>query len=219
MIYNVKKTSELFKFENDWNGIGYNNVEILEISNYMGSKPEHFPKVQTKLLYDNENIYVFFKVEDQYVKATHNKLHDPVCRDSCVEFFFTPGKDISQGYFNVEINCGGTMLMFHQTARNENKKNVSGQDCEKIKISASMPKIVEPEIQQPINWTLKYDLPINMLENYTQIIKPAPGVKWRANFYKCADATSHPHWLTWSKVELPKPDFHRPEFFGTLVFD
>ncbi|MCB0276848.1 MAG: diguanylate cyclase, partial [Calditrichaeota bacterium] len=27
------------------------------------------------------------------------------------------------------------------------------------------------------------------------------------------------HWLTWAPVEHPKPNFHLPEFFGTLVFD
>ena len=30
---------------------------------------------------------------------------------------------------------------------------------------------------------------------------PAPGVVWPANFYKCADASSHPHWS--ASEELP----------------
>jgi len=44
-------------------------------------------------------------------------------------------------------------------------------------------------------------------------------VTWRANFYKCADSTSHPHWLTWSPVDHPTPHFHLPAFFGTLEFE
>jgi hypothetical protein len=40
-----------------------------------------------------------------------------------------------------------------------------------------------------------------------------------ANFYKCADQTSHPHWLTWASVDYPQPKFHLPEFFGRLVFE
>ena len=44
------------------------------------------------------------------------------------------------------------------------------------------------------------------------------GQTWRANFYKCADASVFPHWLTWSRVGLPEPDFHQPAFFGTLEF-
>jgi hypothetical protein len=47
---------------------------------------------------------------------------------------------------------------------------------------------------------------------------PAPGVRWRANFYKCAEHNSHPHWLMWAPIDFPKPNFHLPEFFGTLEF-
>jgi hypothetical protein len=32
-----------------------------------------------------------------------------VWTDSCVEFFFTPGPDLDDGYFNIEANCGGTL--------------------------------------------------------------------------------------------------------------
>ena len=39
----------------------------------------------------------------------------------------------------------------------------------------------------------------------------------RANFYKCGDKTAHPHYLSWSPIDTPKPDFHRPEFFGELI--
>ena len=40
----------------------------------------------------------------------------------------------------------------------------------------------------------------------------------RANFYKCADRTAHPHFLAWNRVDAPAPDFHRPDFFGELIF-
>ena len=53
---------------------------------------------------------MIFRVEDRYVRAVSKNYHDSVCKDSCAEFFFTPGTDISAGYFNVEINCGGVML-------------------------------------------------------------------------------------------------------------
>ena len=39
-----------------------------------------------------------------------------------------------------------------------------------------------------------------------------------ANFYKCGDKTSIPHYVSWNKIETENPDFHRPEFFGELYF-
>lgn len=213
-VYTIKRT-----IADGLDKIQWQQANTLELKNFMGSKPEHFPKTQAKLLYDDKNLYVYFKVEDQYVRAVAQKLHDMVCRDSCVEFFFTPGENLSDGYFNFEINCGGTMLMYHQTARGENRIEILEQNCSKIKLKTSMPKIVEPEIKEPTTWILQYALPFESLEEYVKVSRPAAGVKWRANFYKCADKTSHPHWLTWSKVKKPQPDFHQPEFFGTILFE
>ena len=213
-VYMVKKANS-----SDLKSIQWDNANTLELTYYMGDKPKHFPKVQAKLLYDDKNIYVFFKVEDQYVRAVGKQHQDMVCRDSCAEFFFTPNEDISTGYFNLEMNCGGTLLLYHQTERGKNVKPFSNSDCDKIEVIASMPKIVEPEIKEPITWTLQYAIPIEILNKYSKVIKPASGVRWSANLYKCADQTSHPHWLTWAKVDLPRPDFHRPEFFGTLIFE
>ena len=39
-----------------------------------------------------------------------------------------------------------------------------------------------------------------------------------ANFYKCGDKTAHIHFVSWSPIGCEKPDFHRPEYFGTLEF-
>ena len=77
---------------------------------------------------------------------------------------------------------------------------------------------MEPEIAEPTTWCVEFRIPLSLLEGQTTVTKPGPGVSWRANFYKCGDKTSHPHWLTWAPVGFPKPHFHLPEFFGTLEF-
>ena len=40
----------------------------------------------------------------------------------------------------------------------------------------------------------------------------------RANFYKCGDKLQTPHFLSWNPIDLEKPNFHCPEFFGMLRF-
>jgi len=42
--------------------------------------------------------------------------------------------------------------------------------------------------------------------------------KLEGNFYKCADETSTPHYVSWSEISTAAPDFHKPEFFGELNF-
>ncbi|MDR2968576.1 MAG: hypothetical protein LBV32_03105, partial [Tannerellaceae bacterium] len=41
--------------------------------------------------------------------------------------------------------------------------------------------------------------------------------KIKGNFYKCADGTKYPHYLSWSPVGTEHPDFHRPEYFGEIL--
>ena len=217
--YQVEKTSAQPQLKGDWAGDVWGKVETVDIKHYMGSEPEHKPKTQAKVLYDEEFVYVIFRVEDKYVRAVSEGYQSMVCFDSCAEFFFTPGPNVSSGYFNIEINCGGTMLFNFQTIPWVDVVPISDSDCDKVRIFHSEPRIVEPEKQEPTTWFIEYRVPIDVLENYfPEVARPAPGVLWRANFYKCADKTSHPHALTWSVVDWPEPDFHQPGFFGTLEF-
>jgi hypothetical protein len=218
--YVVHRAAGPITLDAGWDKPVWKGVQPIQLTYHMGERPEHFPRTQAKLLYDDKAVYVIFRVEDRYVRAVAQKHHDPVCRDSCVEFFFTPGTDTAKGYFNVEMNCGGTMLFDFQVVPRKNPIPIAEADLERVEVAHLLPKIVEPEVEEPTAWVVEYRIPVEILEKYDPgVSKPAPGVTWRANLYKCGDKTSHPHWLTWSYVGRPKPDFHVPEYFGTLKFE
>jgi len=196
----------------------WSEIPALQIDQSLGEQPIHFPQVRAKLAYDDTALYVIFHVEDQFVLAKSKNYQDEVFWDSCVEFFFTPGMDPLLGYFNLEVNCGGTALFHHQKGRRIEDTSVSQVDFKRVQIAHTLPQIVEPEIKEPVNWVVEYRLPYDTLIAYAQVEVPTSGTNWRANFYKCADGSSHPHWLSWSSIHTSKPDFHRPEYFGQLVF-
>ena len=58
---------------------------------------------------------------------------------------------------------------------------------------------------------------------YTVFIKhritSLDGQTIKANFYKCGDELQTPHFLSWNPINIEKPDFHRPDFFGSLEFE
>jgi hypothetical protein len=204
--------------DGNWEKAPWQAITPLLIGRYVGEQPSHYPKTQVKIAYDDAAIYVIFRVEDRYVRAVAAEHDGKVWRDSCVEFFFTPGRDVARGYFNLEMNCGGTMLLHFQESPGNNCVHIPTNECSAIQVAHSLPKIVDPEIQQPVTWMVEYRLPLAVVERYCQVDQPARGTAWHVNFYKCGDDTSHPHWLSWSPVEVQPPDFHRPEFFGVLEF-
>ncbi|MBM3295316.1 MAG: diguanylate cyclase [Candidatus Aminicenantes bacterium] len=193
-------------------------IAPLAVDKVLGDPPIHRPYAQAKVAYDAEALNVIFRIEDRYIRAVARGYQGRVWEDSCVEFFFTPGAHPGDGYFNLEMNCGGAAFFHHQTARGRDVVPVGEADFRRLEIAHSLPAIVDPEIEGPLAWTLEYRLPVEILGKYAPVVRPAAGVVWRANFYKCGDKTSRPHWLAWSPVNLPRPDFHRPEYFGELAF-
>lgn len=220
LTYHVIRATAPISPDAKWDKPAWQSIAPIELTHFMGKKPDHFPHTKAKLAYDDRFLYVIFKVDDRYVRAVAPNHQGSVCHDSCVEFFFTPGTDITKGYFNLEMNCGGTMLFNYQLIPWKNPVLIKDTDLARVETAHTLPAKIDPEIVEPTTWTLEYRVPTDLLAAYCPSAqKPAPGVTWRANVYKCADLSSRPHWLTWSPVGHPTPNFHLPEYFGTLVFD
>jgi hypothetical protein len=207
----------------NWDAPIWREAETLTIGNFLARSSDHRPLVQARVLHDDQSLYVFFRVEDRYVRSVATNYLDPVCRDSCVEFFVEPVA--GKGYFNIEFNCGGTLLLFYieDPTRNpggptEFKKmtKVEKEIAEQIKVAHSMPNVVEPEIAEPTTWLLQYSVPISVFETYVGHLGTLPGRTWRGNFYKCADKSSHPHWASWAPLDAV--NFHLPKCFAPITF-
>ena len=132
----------------NWDAPAWQLAETLRVTHFPWEDSGHRPNVQARALYDNEALYIHFRVEDQYVRAVAEKFQDSVCVDSCVEFFVSPLAD-SEAYFNFEVNCGGTMLLHRcpspaEKAAGRATEDVSDADGATIQIAHSMPKIVDP---------------------------------------------------------------------------
>jgi hypothetical protein len=216
-VYYVHRLNTPMTINARWDKPQWLQVEPFEIKCRMGAEPKYKPIVQAKLLYDDDFVYVIFRVDDRYVRAKTTVTNGPVWRDSCVEFFFTPAPDIKHGFFNLETNAGGVRLCGFESPDGTNTL-LNANDVNSIQIAHSLPTYIDPEIQSLVIWIIEYKLPLNFISKYSQLARPQPGTTWRANFYKCADQTSNPHWLTWSPVNRPEPAFHVPESFGILQF-
>jgi hypothetical protein len=217
-IYVVRRLKDPIKIDGNWEKAAWLETEPVRISNYMGSVPAFQPGVQAKMLYDDSDVYVIFRVEDRYVRSAVQNYNGPVSHDACVEFFFSPDTSLADHYFNLETNAGGTPLLCHHIFLHKEYQPFTDADLDQLEIAHSLPKIVDPEITGAVVWTLEYRLPIRLLEKYGSVVRPKPGVFWRGNFYKTASQGSNPHYITWAKVENEKPNFHLPRFFGWLLF-
>jgi hypothetical protein len=212
--YQVKRLNKPLKIDAKWNKSQWRSAKALEVKSFIRENPEFKPDVKAKMMYDSDNLYVIFKVEDKYVRSITTQINGPVWKDSAVEFFFSPNI-ASASYFNLEVNCGGTPLLGYNTTP---RAKPAVEDIKQIEIAHSMPEVVDPEIKSPVTWTVEYRIPLAMLRKYTSVTEPKKGVKWRANFYKIAENNSNAHHASWSPILHPKPTFHLPQYFGEIEF-
>ena len=219
--YNIFFTEVIPEMRGLWDGAAWRRADLLAVNCIRPEGSDHCPRTQCKLLYDEQSLYGIFRVEDRYVRCVHTLFQSDVWKDSCVEFFVQPKG--AGGYFNFEFNCGGALLASYVT----NPARVSGRlqkfvpltpdDDGQIRRFASLPSVVEPESPRPLVWCLEFSLPFALLQKYAGPFGAVTGQIWRANFYKCGNETSHPHWVSW--VPLSERNFHAPASFGKLVFN
>ena len=220
--YIVHRVEQLPDIASAWDAPEWEAADTVTIERFHPRGSDHQPHTQVRVLHDGDAIAVMFRVEDRYVIAKHTEYQSPTHLDSCAELFVKPAG--AAGYFNFEFNAIGTLLLWYV----EKPRGPDGQfqkytevprDLgQSIEVHTSLSGPIETEIADAVTWTISYRIPRSLIESFTGSLGNISGQTWTGNFYKCADASSHPHWGYWADVG-EKLDFHQPAQFGTLEFE
>ena len=171
------------------------------------------PKVDFKTAYSEKELWIKFRVQEKYILALETKTNGEVYKDSCVEFFISFD---GSNYYNFEFSCIGTIHLAYGPGR-ENRRFVNPEIIKQIEVKSSLGNKPFAEKTGNFNWELISRIPVSTFA-YDKILT-FKRLKATANFYKCGDGTSEPHYLSWNPVGSASPDFHRPEFFGEIYFE
>lgn len=156
------------------------------------------------------HLVVMFHVRGLDLRATQIEDNGRSWEDSCCEFFVTDPYDGT--YYNFELTCIGSLLSSKRKSRLDSVLREKEDVARVIRHSSLAHE--ETEISDRIfSWTVAMLIPYDLIG----IDRDNVPVSVRGNFYKCGDLTAHPHFLSWNPIGTPKPDFHRPEYFGELI--
>ena len=156
------------------------------------------------------HLAVMFHVRGLDLRATQIEDNGRSWEDSCCEFFVTDPYDGT--YYNFELTCIGSLLSSKRKSRLDSVLREK-EDVARVVRHSSLAH-EETEISDRIfSWTVAMLIPYDLIG----IDRDNVPVSVRGNFYKCGDLTAHPHFLSWNPIGTPKPDFHRPEYFGELI--
>lgn len=177
---------------------------------------QHSYRARVKMLYSETGVYVLMEGTDSRVTATMSEDFEDLWNEDVFEFFFWPDERYPV-YFEYEIsplgrelailvpNFSGDLLgwrPWHYEGDRKTQKAVAvaggtGKPGGKIE-----------------GWSAEVFVPYKLLKPL-QNVPPAPGTKWRANFYRMDYDQGQTTAWHWAPVGA---SFHEYEKFGTLVF-
>ena len=120
------------------------------------------------------------------------------------------GNPAGEGYFNFEMNCIGTMLAAKRTSKAD-ARHFGPELMAQIRNFGTLKHEVIDSQEEGQTWWRVEMIPFSVLG-----LNEAPA-SLRGNFYKCGDKCAVPHFLSWSEIGLPAPNFHCPDFFGEIT--
>ena len=174
--------------------------------------PETFPYAPLcsgRIARTQDALVVDFRVSGLDLRAQNLTDNGRQWEDSCVEVFIKDPE--TEDYYNFEINALGKVLACSGPDRHGRVARPA-EEMDEILRFGQLEGVARDE-GGIWTWRVGVVIPFELIgvdpDNLPKSI--------RANFYKCGDKTAHPHYLSWSPIDTPKPDFHRPEFFGELI--
>ncbi|HHV99771.1 MAG TPA: hypothetical protein GXX36_09405 [Clostridiaceae bacterium] len=211
-VYTIKRIDKSIANDEIWQTVPEADIEFAP-----WNQNGYRPKSTAKMFYTEEAFHVLLKSFEKEIKAVYRNMNDPVCKDSCLEFFFCPNPERDRRYMNFEFNPVGTLFLSVGEGRYDRKllyTNWKEAFCVKTAIRKQTPE----NNSQPF-WSVEFCIPFEFIRSIYGNIEFVSGHKMKGNFYKCGDETKYPHYMCWNNISKSTPDFHVPEFFGELVLE
>ena len=183
------------------------SLEATPIANVNWKEYPYAPEVSFHMAYSDKAITILFEVKEDHVRAVAMENNGPVWEDSCVEFFVKSPDGVH--YTNFEMNCAGTLLAARRTSRHD-AVHFDDSKMAHIRRITSLPHEPVNSKGEGQSWWAIEVIPFELI-GFEQ--RPQ---KIEANLYKCGDKCDQPHFLSWSPIGTPNPDFHCPEYFSEI---
>lgn len=170
---------------------------------------EHPISMQVRLWWNEGGLFLRLESREAQILARYTGQLDPVCCDSCMEFFFCPEAD-NDRYFNFEVNPNGAMYVGY-----------GFPDKRRVRLQRdTFPELFALKtFRFDGGWGVELKIPPEFVQTFLPSFTWQAGQQLRANFYKCGDETETPHYIAWNPVLTPHPSYHQPGYFGLLTLN
>ena len=233
--YTVLKTSGKIVIdgkddEKDWSKAPWTE-QFTDIVN--GTEIDSERKVQCKMLWDDDFLYLFARLQESNLWASLTEHDDRVYQDNAFEMFIDPDGS-TFNYFEFQINANGAVWdLFMPKPYRNGGKNLTSWDIHGLKKAVQLNGTINNPADTDKSWSIELAIPFKSV-NMSGDGHPGIGIIWRMNFSrvqwdldtlnghylrkedKASGKLLPEHYAVWSPQGII--NLHYPERWGYVQF-
>ena len=191
-------------------------TDFIDIEGAGRPKPRF--RTRTKLLWDDDYLYIAAELEEPNVHGTLTKHDSVIFRDNDFEVFIKPIPE-SPSYYEFEMNALNTGWdLFLNKPYKLGGKADDHWDITGLKTAVAVQGTLNRPADTDQGWTLEIAYPLSAFQSRQEVPHPVDGSTWRINFSRVEwkpGETKEDNWV-WSPQGLI--DMHVPDHWGYLKF-
>ncbi|HEY6412097.1 MAG TPA: carbohydrate-binding family 9-like protein [Edaphobacter sp.] len=182
------------------------------------AKPKPRFRTRTKLLWDNDYLYIGAELEEPDLKAKLTEHDSVIFHDNDFELFLKPPTG-TPGYFEFEINALNTSWdLYLSKPYLDGGKADNSWDIPGLKTAVALKGTLNNSSDRDHGWTVEIAIPWTAFRSRLPVERPVPGTEWRINFSRVEWKTGQANEDNWVWSPQGVINMHIPEKWGYLRF-
>jgi len=179
-VFKVAKTNKPITIDGKMNENSWKNTEARSFDYFYRIEQQGDKQKTTfRMLWDGENLYVFFDCEDQFITAREKNRDGQPYLDDCAEIFLIPVPDSLNMHFGFEINLNKALNDFIWLNNFYHGKSgmVKSYNPE-FKVEVSINGTVNDNTDIDKGWTMEMAIPLTIFKGVDTFSPVKSGNKW-----------------------------------------
>lgn len=220
-VYKVSRARDPIIVDGRMDEVSWKNAEVQSFNYfYRGDKPFEKQYSKFRMLWDDENLYLFYTCADTSLTARETKPDGRPYLDDCAEFFCLPIPDSLNFHFGFEINITKAVYDYVMLWKYYNNRHffVPGYNPA-FKVEVIYDGTINNDKDKDKMWQMEIAIPFVAFSNFNG--RPKAGAKWAFQAVR-QDRNYVDDRFRSTSTLFPiydiRKDVHQPSRFGLVEF-
>ncbi|WP_422080368.1 carbohydrate-binding family 9-like protein [Ulvibacterium sp.] len=179
-IFRVSKTNQKIMIDGELNEEIWQKTEARTLDYfYRVEKPDDQQQTTFRMLWDEQNLYLFYQMEDKYLTVLETRRDGEPYFDDCAEIFFITAPDSLDTHFGYELNLNKASNDFiYFNSYYKGKDIVYRSFNPEFEVETTYDGTVNDNSDIDNGWTMEMAIPISNFGELGEAVPLQKGTRW-----------------------------------------